>query len=103
MGNDTDSDGDQLTAVQVAGPTHGDLTLNADGSFTYTPTAGFHGSDSFTYHANDGTSDSNDATVTITVDDLPVAVDDSYDVNEDDTLTVAAIGRAAKARLRTLT
>jgi large repetitive protein len=92
LGNDTDSDGDPLTAVQATGPAHGALTLNADGSFTYTPVAGFHGSDSFTYHANDGASDSNDATVAITVNDAPVSSDDSFNVNEDDTLSVAAPG-----------
>ena len=43
------------------------MTLNADGSFTYTPNANFNGTDSFTYKANDGTADSNVATVTITV------------------------------------
>ena len=46
---------------------NGSLTLNSDGSFTYTPDSGFAGSDSFTYTANDGTAGSNLATVTITV------------------------------------
>ena len=46
-----------LTAVLVSGPAHGTLTLNADGSFTYTPTANYNGPDSFTYKANDGTAD----------------------------------------------
>ena len=55
LGNDTDVDGDPLTAVLVTGPTHGTLTLNADGSFTYTPAANYNGTDSFTYRANDGT------------------------------------------------
>ena len=77
LGNDTDVDGDTLTAVAAsAGPAHGTLTLNADGSFTYTPAANYNGTDSFTYKANDGTADSNVATVTITVDavnDAPVA------------------------------
>ena len=41
LGNDTDPDGDPLTAVLVTGPSHGSLTLNADGSFTYTPAADF--------------------------------------------------------------
>ena len=45
-----------LTAALVGGPAHGTLTLNADGSFTYTPTANYNGTDSFTYKANDGTS-----------------------------------------------
>ena len=56
------------------------MTLNADGSFTYTPNANFNGTDSFTYTASDGTAGSNVATVTITVDavnDAPVAVNDA--------------------------
>lgn len=67
LGNDTDIDGDALTAVLVTGPTHGALTLNANGSFTYTPAVNFNGTDSFTYKANDGTADSGTATVTLTV------------------------------------
>ena len=43
------------------------MTLNANGSFTYTPTAGYYGADSFTYKANDGTADSNVATVSLTI------------------------------------
>ena len=49
--NDGDVDGDPVTAVPVAGPANGQLTLNADGSFTYTPNADFNGTDSFTYQA----------------------------------------------------
>ena len=67
LGNDSDPDGDPLTAVKVSDPAHGSLTLNANGSFVYTPQANFNGSDSFTYAANDGTSNSSPATVTITV------------------------------------
>ncbi len=48
-------------------PAHGTLALAADGSFTYTPASGFVGQDSFTYKANDGSLDSNVATVTISV------------------------------------
>src|SRR6185369_15812284 len=68
------------------------LTLHADGSFVYTPTANYHGPDSFTYKANDGSADSDPATVTLTVqpvNDAPVAANDSYTVNEDQVLTVA--------------
>jgi len=67
LSNDTDPNGDTLTAVKVSDPTNGSLTLNSDGSFTYTPNNGFSGTDSFTYKANDGTNDSNVVTVTITV------------------------------------
>ena len=95
LGNDTDVDGDPLTALVVTQPANGTLALNATGSFTYTPNANFNGSDSFTYKANDGTADSNVATVTITVsavNDAPVAVADSYATTEDTPLTVAAPG-----------
>ena len=67
LGNDTDADGDSLTAIKVTDPSHGSLSLLANGSFTYAPSLNYNGSDSFTYKANDGRSDSNDATVTINV------------------------------------
>lgn len=65
--NDTDAESDPLTAVLNANVSHGALTLNADGSFTYTPTGGYNGSDGFSYHANDGTSDSSSVLVSLTV------------------------------------
>jgi VCBS repeat-containing protein len=76
--NDTDADGDPLTAVLVTGPANGTLTLNADGSFTYTPAFNFTGVDSFTYVANDTTVDSNVATVTITVEDVVTVTSAQY-------------------------
>ena len=85
LANDTDADGDPMTSVLVAGTANGGLTLNADGSFIYTPNADFNGIDSFTYKANDGFADSNTATVSITVNpmnDAPVAANDSYSTNE---------------------
>jgi VCBS repeat-containing protein len=93
--NDTDFDPSILTAILEVGPANGTLVLNADGSFTYTPAANFHGTDTFTYTANDETLASNIATVTITVssvNDSPVAVDDEYEVDEDSVLTIAAPG-----------
>src|SRR5207248_2995406 len=86
LGNDTDVDGNALTAVLATTTTHGTLTLNANGSFSYAPAANFNGSDSFTYRANDGTADSSPATVTITVtsvNDAPVALPDSFNTSED--------------------
>jgi hypothetical protein len=70
--NDSDVDSETLTAVLDAGPSHGTLTLNTDGSFTYTPNPGFAGADSFTYTANDVGS-STLATVSITV--VPILYD----------------------------
>jgi hypothetical protein len=71
LGNDSDLDGDALTAVQQSAPTNGTATLNADGSFTYTPSLGFTGTDSFVYRASDGIVASADATVTINVGAVP--------------------------------
>lgn len=97
LDNDEDVDGDALTAVLQREPDHGSVTLNATGSFTYTPDNGYSGTDSFRYRARDGQADSNTATVTITVEEVdtnvpPVAVGDTYEVYEGATLTVAAPG-----------
>ncbi len=65
--NDTDVEGDTISAQLVTGPSNGTLTFNPDGSFSYTPNADYNGVDSFTYKASDGTAYSNAATATITV------------------------------------
>jgi VCBS repeat-containing protein/predicted outer membrane repeat protein len=90
LGNDSDTEGDTLTAVKVSDPAHGSVTLNSDGSFTYTPAADYNGTDSFSYKANDGTSDSAVATISLTVNavnDAPSAAGDSFSTPEDTTLT----------------
>jgi len=96
LGNDTDVDSPSLTAVLVTGPAHAlSFSFNADGSFSYTPSLNYNGPDSFTYKANDGSLDSNVATVNLTVtavNDAPVAVADNYSTSEDTNLTVAAPG-----------
>ncbi len=95
LANDTDADGDGLTAVLDTGTSNGVLVFNSDGSFTYTPTANTCGADSFTYQANDGTADSNIATVDINVicvNDAPVANNDSYSTNEGTALIEATVG-----------
>ncbi|MHC5538635.1 tandem-95 repeat protein, partial [Singulisphaera rosea] len=95
LANDTIVGGGSLSAALVSRPVHGSLTLNANGSFTYTPNSGFIGTDTFLYDASDGTSVSNTATVTLKVsgaDDKPVAVKDAYTANENSSLTVSAPG-----------
>ena len=67
LGNDNDPDDDALTATKVSNPRHGSITLRTDGSFTYLANEDYVGNDSFTYKVNDGTANSNTATVTITV------------------------------------
>ena len=78
-----DVDGDSLSFTLGTDATDGDLTLNADGSFTYEPDDDFNGSDSFTFTADDGSgesnSESNEATVNITVN----AVNDAPAVSSD--------------------
>ena len=94
LANDSDPDGDPLTATLVGEPTNGTLTFESDGSFNYTPNPDFSGTDSFTYQASDSIANSNTATVTIEVanvdQDPPIANDDSYSVLEDNILTVNA-------------
>jgi VCBS repeat-containing protein len=67
LANDNDVDGDTMKAFLNNGPSYGLVTLHEDGSFEYKPNADFNGTDSFTYHANDGQADSNITTVTLNV------------------------------------
>ncbi len=81
----TDSNGDALTYQIVAQPTHGTLS-GTSSDLMYTPAAGYYGSDSFTFKANDGKLDSNLATVSITVTRVnhpPVAQDQSVTTDQD--------------------
>ncbi|MEW6101505.1 MAG: Ig-like domain-containing protein [Candidatus Omnitrophota bacterium] len=91
LGNDTDPDGDLLSALLAGSVTNGVLTLNSDGSFTYTPNANFNGVDAFTYVANDGSVNGNIATVDITVNptnDAPVANNDSTTTNQNTAVSI---------------
>jgi hypothetical protein len=77
VANDSDPDGDPINAILVSGPSNAaSFAFNADGTFTYTPTTDFAGADNFTYKVNDGTADSNVATVNLTItavnDNTPV-------------------------------
>ena len=90
-----DVDGDTLTYSIVDEPQHGSLSLVSGDKVTYTPTANYFGTDSFTFKANDGDLDSNTATISISitpVNDAPVAVDDTYTMEEKDSLTIPALG-----------
>ena len=86
LANDESGSGGPLTASLLGAPAHGTLTLSPDGSFTYTPAAGYVGPDAFTYRAVEGTLGSLPATVSLTVlppppapPPPPVASDDAYD------------------------
>jgi VCBS repeat-containing protein len=95
LANDTDANGDPLTAMPDSQPANGTLVLNADGSFSYTPDLNFFGLDTFTYHATDGSLNSAPATVTIEVLEgnlPPNAADDVYSVVQGSPLSVPAPG-----------
>ena len=86
---DSDPEGASLTAVKDADPQHGTVTLNSDGSFTYTPAADFSGDDSFTYHAFDGALPSAPRTVSITV--TPVNDAPSFTKGPDQNVSALAL------------
>ena len=92
LANDSAPSGGTLSSAVVTTTSHGSLTLNPNGSFTYVPSSGFFGTDSFTYRDSDGLALSNVATVNINVHAPPVAVNDSYVMVQGQTLTVAAPG-----------
>jgi len=72
--NDSDADGDALTAERVGNVSNGDLNFNINGGFRYQPNPSFLGADSFTYRASDGSLDSSTVRATIkVVDELPAA------------------------------
>jgi len=102
LANDSDPDGDALTAILVKRPEHGTLAFFSDGSFSYTVGAGFTGDDSFQYKADDGVFESNVATVRLHQDQpappnaAPVAADDAYATDEDTRLTVSAFDGVLK-------
>ena len=87
--NDTDLDGDTLVISGVSNPTNGSVILNNDGTVTFTPEAGFHGTATFEYTISDGNGGTDTATVTVnvaSVNDTPDAIDDSVATDEDTAL-----------------
>ena len=96
LSNDTDQENDPLTAALVSNVAHGFLTLNSNGTFTYIPAAGYTGSDSFVYRANDGFANSANTTASLTVivgpNQPPVVFADGYNATEDTPLNVSAPG-----------
>src|SRR3954468_625822 len=91
LANDTDAENDGLTAVLVSGPSHGTLTLNPDGTFSYRHDGSETTTDSFSYTANDGSANSDPVTVSIAiapVNDAPVANADAITVLEGGTVTL---------------
>ncbi len=81
LSNDTDADGNDMTAIAATEPQHGILALNEDGSFRYEPNADFFGQDLFGYRVSDGIDATAEVFVQLNVqpvNDAPTAVGDSY-------------------------
>lgn len=90
----SDPEGDPLTFSIVAGPSHGSLS-GTEPNLTYTPDKDFDFSDRFTFKVNDGTTDSNDAIVSITItpiDDPPTAIDDNVTTQEETPVFITLSG-----------
>ena len=82
--NDYDPNGDPIHVALVKGPTGGTLQLNSNGSFIYTPTGDYYGTDTFTYVVDDGNAVGNTATVTLViryVNRPPIATSGTITVN----------------------
>lgn len=101
----SDPDGSAVTYTVLSQPANGTLTGTAP-NLTYTPNANFHGTNSFTFKVNDGTSDSNTATVTITVNpvnDAPVANNQSVTTAEDTPVSITLTGSDSDGNTLTYT
>ena len=95
LANDSDADGDNLGLMVTSQPLHGTVSVNPDGSFSYTPAANYNGLDGFSYLVSDGSKTSDVASATITVNpvnDVAIAVNDEYTTAEDTPLTIAGPG-----------
>ena len=89
LANDSDLDGDVLniSGVDTSSNEGGAVTDNNDGTLTYTPKAGFSGSDYFSYTVSDGNGGTDEGRVTITVNALPVATGSCHDTTQADTVS----------------
>ena len=88
-GNGADDQGDApATVIAVTDPLNGTVTINADGTVTYTPDADFNGTDTFDYTIEDANGDTSTATVTVTVATAPDAQNDIVVTDEDTPLNI---------------
>lgn len=104
LANDIGTNTGSLTAVLSSTISHGQLELNSNGAFRYTPGGTYIGSDTFTYRASDGVESSDPATVTIEVTNAePESSGDTYSVVHDRVLTIDVTANDSDADLDVLT
>ncbi|MBU2982517.1 tandem-95 repeat protein [Lentibacter algarum] len=93
--NDSDPDGDPLTITQVGEPDNGTAVANADGTITYTPDAGFTGTETITYVIEDGQGGYDTADIVVTVNpgnEAPTATDDNETTDLDEAVVISVLG-----------
>ena len=89
--NDYEPEEQAMTYSVVTGPANGTFNLSANGAYTYTPAANFFGTNVVTYRVCDPSNACSTSTISFvvnSVNDIPICADDSYSVNEDQTLNV---------------
>lgn len=99
LGNDSDVDGDPLVVIS-ADADNGTVSINPDGTITYTPAGNFNGTDTITYTISDGQGGTSTAIVTVTVgavNDPPIARPDSVTTSEDVPVTIPALANDSDA------
>ncbi|WP_186826968.1 tandem-95 repeat protein [Shimia ponticola] len=93
LDNDSDPDGDELEVIEATSP-DGEVTINDDGTITFTPDENFNGDTTITYTVTDPGGNQDTATVNVTVNpvnDDPVAQDDTVEVDEDGEVTIPVL------------
>jgi hypothetical protein len=94
--NDTDVDGPSINITEVTAPSNGTITLNTDGTYTYTPNTNFNGADTMTYsYCDGGTPNLCDTAILVitinAINDAPVANDDNATTDEDTPIAIPVL------------
>ena len=95
----TDADNDPLTYITTSNPQHGSVTLSGN-TASYIPNSGFSGTDSFSFKANDGSADSNIATISLTIDATPatnnlIAADETVNATQNTDVVINLVATAS--------
>ncbi|MCK5828407.1 tandem-95 repeat protein, partial [Candidatus Bipolaricaulota bacterium] len=92
LANDTDPDNDTLSVAAITDPSQGTATIQLDDTITYVPDPGACGVDTFSYTTDDGNGESADASVTVTIQNMPpTANDDAVETQEAESVLIAVL------------